>query len=156
MINNEDKKRSLNIDALETSAISHKINDTISEKGGQSMMKSLKALDSTSNDNANETPRSMTGRLVNPKRYSVGGTRDLRKIQDDNQQTKEDQNYILEEEPGEERLRRVIKKRFPIDTTKREFELGQLLLPMSVNKFFELFIADGAQFGHDIFCSEIL
>ena len=34
MINNEDKKRSLNIDALETSAISHKINDTISEKGG--------------------------------------------------------------------------------------------------------------------------
>ena len=27
---------------------------------------------------------------------------------------------------------------------------------MSVNRFFEQFIADGAAFGHDIFCSEVL
>ena len=122
MINNEDKKRSLNIDELETSRISHRINDTISEKGGQSMMKSLKALDSTSNDDVKETPRSISGRLVT-KRFSVTGPREKSKILVD-EQAKDDPNFYEEEEPGEERLRRVIKKRFPLDNAKREFELG--------------------------------
>ena len=117
-------------------------------------MKSLKALDSTSNDDAKETPRSISGRLVS-KRFSVTGPREKSKILVD-EQVKEDLNFLEEEEPGEERLRRVIKKRFPLDTTKREFELGQLILPMSVNRFFEQFVADGAPFGHDIFCSEVL
>ena len=31
-----------------------------------------------------------------------------------------------------------------------------MILPMSVNRFFEQFIADGAAFGHVIFCSEVL
>ena len=63
MINAEEKKRSLNIDELDNSRISHMINDTISEKGGQSMMKSLKALDAASNDGVIETPRSTSARV---------------------------------------------------------------------------------------------
>ena len=49
------------MDELDQSKISHIINDTISEKGQQSMMKGLKALDVESNDPfkiAVETPRS--------------------------------------------------------------------------------------------------
>ena len=43
------------------------------------MIKSLKALETTSNDGANETPRSISGRYM-AKRHSVAAPRDKAKI----------------------------------------------------------------------------
>ena len=114
-------------------------------------MKSLKALDATSNDGMLETPRSTTGRHNNiQKRFSMPPDNKQIVIQENND------DFYFEEEPAADNLERVIRKRFPLDSTKHEFELGQLIIPMSVNRFFEQFIADGAAFGHDIFCSEVL
>ena len=150
MINTEEKKKPLNIDELDQSRISHLINDTISEKGGQSMMKSLKALDTTSQDGLVETPRSTSGRYAVHKRFSLPPDTKQIAIEE------KEEDFYFEEEPSVDSLKRVLRKKFPLDSTKREFELGQLIIPMSVNRFFEQFIADGAAFGHDIFCSEIL
>ena len=65
MLKTEEKKRAINIDEPFDTSVSHIINDTISEKGAQTMMKSIGALDE------DQTPRSTKARFCTNKRFSM-------------------------------------------------------------------------------------
>ena len=43
-----------------------------------------------------------------------------------------------------------------LNEAEQEYELGRLVLPMSVNRFFEEFIGPKASFGFDVFSKEVL
>ena len=47
-------------------------------------------------------------------------------------------------------------KSVPVNEIEQEYELGRLILPMSVNRFFQEFIGHKASFGFDAFSKEIL
>ena len=44
----------------------------------------------------------------------------------------------------------------PVNEVEQEYELGRLILPMSVNRFFQEFIGAQATFGFDAFSKEVL
>ena len=47
-------------------------------------------------------------------------------------------------------------KKVPLNEAEQEYELGQLILPMSVNRFFNEFISNKATFGFDVFSKDVL
>ena len=47
-------------------------------------------------------------------------------------------------------------KQVPLNEVEQEYELGRLVMPMSVNRFFTEFISGQASFGFDAFSKEVL
>ena len=47
-------------------------------------------------------------------------------------------------------------KQVPLNEKEQEYELGRLVMPMSVNRFFEEFISDQASFGFDAFSKDVM
>ena len=47
-------------------------------------------------------------------------------------------------------------KQLPLNEAEQEYEIGRLVMPMSVNRFFAEFISGQASFGFDAFSKDVL
>ena len=63
--------------------------------------------------------------------------------------------YTLEPIPEESTLKSLVSKE-PLREAEQEYELGQLVLPMSINRFFEEFLSSKANFPFDLFSKEVM
>ena len=62
--------------------------------------------------------------------------------------------FTLEAVPTEETLKGLLGS-YPLNEAEEEHELGQIILPMSLNRFFQEFIDQDASFGFDVFSRDI-
>lgn len=63
--------------------------------------------------------------------------------------------FTLEPIPEESLLKSLVAKE-PLNEAEQEYELGQLVLPMSINRFFDEFLSSKANFPFDLFSKEVM